>query len=239
MTDNAAPDIREHFAPEPLHPDLKKCVKRNSVFGRILHHPLVVQVPYIEPLNKHLNAMYLHKQERIKVLDQTERGAESIWFYERPYRLQAFMERDLKFDDETYWSSLAAVWCDAEGPSVNTDYWLSLMTSERPGRKEWGWDDEGRQAMAELPDDGPITIYRGTGIPERKTGMSWTLFRERAEWFAYRFSPTKPIIYTATVLPEGILLALGGRGEAEVVVDPYRLNHKSTEFLTPRVKETD
>lgn len=54
--------------------------------------------------------------------------------------------------------------------------------------------------------------------------MSWTLSREKAEWFALR-SPRdgEPVVYTATVEAEHALGYFIGRGESEVVVEPETL----------------
>lgn len=77
-----------------------------------------------------------------------------------------------------------------------------------------------------LPDDlgSPFTIYRGQDLSE-EVGMSWTLSRDRAEWFAQRNAEhidedgeTGVIEMQVTV--EDILFYDNGREEQEVVVDP-------------------
>jgi hypothetical protein len=71
-----------------------------------------------------------------------------------------------------------------------------------------------------------LVIYRGqpdSGPP----GISWTLKRECAVWFARRFSPwrraAEPTVLRARVNPSRILAYLVGRDEAEVVLDPAGL----------------
>jgi hypothetical protein len=78
-----------------------------------------------------------------------------------------------------------------------------------------------------LPTE-PITIYRGVlepyGTPR---GVSWTQSYGRALWFANRFSAVggNPLVYQATVTPDGILAVFDGRREDEVVVNPHRLRN--------------
>ncbi|MDP9471923.1 MAG: hypothetical protein M3Q71_14880, partial [Chloroflexota bacterium] len=81
------------------------------------------------------------------------------------------------------------------------------------------------------PPTGPLTIYRGVsslwgerGERITRRGVSWTEDRERAVWFARRFSFNGPgTLLTAEVFPEHVLGIFHGRGEVEIVVDPKRL----------------
>jgi hypothetical protein len=68
--------------------------------------------------------------------------------------------------------------------------------------------------------------------------MSWTQDVEKAQWFAARTSlfygePTG-MVFTATVDPTWVLGAInGGRGEAEIVVDPVGLPTLRRQPLVP------
>ncbi len=53
-------------------------------------------------------------------------------------------------------------------------------------------------------------------------GISWTLDREKAEWFATRFTEDG-VVYSAKVKSNDILYYISDRGEKEVIVDPKRL----------------
>jgi hypothetical protein len=69
----------------------------------------------------------------------------------------------------------------------------------------------------------PLTIYRGATWGRRR-GMAWTTDREKAEWFANRFSVLREaLVYEITVGPEVVLALFDGRNEAEVVVEPAKL----------------
>ena len=67
-----------------------------------------------------------------------------------------------------------------------------------------------------------VTIYRGVGSEEYRDGISWTLDREKAEWFATRFTEDG-VVYSAKVKSNDILYYISDRGEKEVIVDPKKL----------------
>jgi hypothetical protein len=76
-----------------------------------------------------------------------------------------------------------------------------------------------------LPEE--VTIFRGVNGPTRidaiyiaKLGVSWTLDRELAAWFAWRFCAAKkhlPIVAATKVPRTSILFFDDGRGEKEVI----------------------
>jgi len=89
-------------------------------------------------------------------------------------------------------------------------------------------EQEERKALAALPDR--LTIYRGVHIKKGTLrGLSWTLDRERAEWFANRWAKRRPYLVQAQVLKSDVRAHFLDRGEAEIVVLPNRL-------ITPTVK---
>ena len=50
--------------------------------------------------------------------------------------------------------------------------------------------------------------------------MSWTLRKEKAEWFATRFKRKHSIVLTGVWKKDDIIAVLLGRGEEEVLIDP-------------------
>lgn len=86
-----------------------------------------------------------------------------------------------------------------------------------------------------------VTVYRGVGSGAKKylnSGMSWTIDRERAEWFASArrraylkgqlgfYAPPQPTVYQMEVNKEGVLFFTQVRKESEVVIDPrWMLQH--------------
>lgn len=71
---------------------------------------------------------------------------------------------------------------------------------------------------------GIVTIYRGVGSEEYRDGISWTLDKNKAKWFATRFTQ-EGVVYSATVKSENILYYITDRNEEEIIVDPKKLIH--------------
>ena len=111
---------------------------------------------------------------------------------------------------------VAYVWTDTERPSQSQQEWIDVFSSVV--------DLFGRVSDTDEELSGELTIFRGRAGDEEHPGMSWTLSREKAEWFARR-SPRygDPVVYTATVEAEHALGYFIGRGESEVVVEPDAL----------------
>ena len=82
-----------------------------------------------------------------------------------------------------------------------------------------------------LPNE--LTIWRGIRVEEEldedNIGFSFTLDKERAEWFAKRFSQDgrgTPMLIEAKVKKDKILSVFLNRGEEEVLVSPDNINIK-------------
>ena len=80
-----------------------------------------------------------------------------------------------------------------------------------------------RKKIAKFADtDGFITVYRGKGTKSKscKKALSWTLDRNKAEWFARRFqfsSDDKCYIYTGKVHIDSVVAYNNDRKEKELV----------------------
>lgn len=201
------PDLDSDLVPY-IHTELSGLV--------CLKHPLVFEVPYSEMLNGRINTYYAAKQEAVQAAEAAENWSQYIWLHERPYRLGAFYGiRDL-LSDEDYWSYLSMIWQDTENMWQEIWTWHQCLESDRAGRSEFFMDEDDRKVLDSLPDYFPI--YRGTseGLPP---GLSWTINRERAEWFARRFirAGKKPFLLSGFVAKGDVIAYLGGRNEEEIV----------------------
>jgi hypothetical protein len=75
-------------------------------------------------------------------------------------------------------------------------------------------DEEDDNILRSLPE--LVTIYRGCQEFLNEDGLSWTLNKSKAEFFANRFGK-KGIILERTISKNDIVAVLTGRGESEVI----------------------
>ena len=74
----------------------------------------------------------------------------------------------------------------------------------------------------DLSDNNTVTIYRGVKVNNYR-GLSWTIDKSVAEWFARRFrhNGDSCYLFTGTINKKDILALFSSRNEKEVVCD-YR-----------------
>ncbi len=151
-----------------------------------------------------------------------------LFLIPRPDRLPmiAAWHRSGRISSDQLRDLLAEWWPDTELPSsYGVGFLVSLFraagfVTDTPGVE---------------PPIESLTIHRGIDELGKQRGVSWTLDRERAVWFARRFSFRGPgTLLTAEIPPEHVLGIFHGRGEAEIVVDPKRLRRVRVEPVPPR-----
>jgi hypothetical protein len=195
---------------EELHSDLVPYLE-DGALGKQLRHPLVYLVPMWD--NGRANAYY---QQKVK--DSQEALAQGkyqkfVYLHERPYRLDAFIEVADRLTDTEYWKLLGSIWTDTENQWQNLDKWSELLDSDRPS-KNYLMDEEEDQFLRSLPDT--VTIYRGCQKELNQKGLSWTLKRDKAKFFANRLGK-RGIVLQRTISREQIVALFMGRNEWEVV----------------------
>lgn len=214
---------------EPLLPELKPYVFADGDWV-ILHHPLVISVPYIEHLNAHYNKQFRYKKQRLRSAKSEGDWSTYINLHERPYRIEAFSDVEEYMTNGEYWSLLAEVWTDSENIRQNPEEWEYHLLSGRPSIKSMMSEEEAEE-LDSLPD--VITLYQGhTDI--RDDGWSWTTDRGIAEWFARRFAMLEkaaPMLTTAEVNKSDIHAYLTRRGEKEIIANPELVRSRNTVLL--------
>lgn len=186
---------------EDLHPDLVPHLRQGSL-GQMLHHPLMINVIHHDMQNAFANKQYAAKSAAVEEAAQEGKWSTYIFLHERPYRFDALMEatkRGLARDPKQYWDMVGAVWVDSENIHETFSAWHRLWSAPMPGR-EHCMDEEELAELAALPEE--IVVYRGVGHAAARQGLSWTTDKERAEWFANRFSGVRgrrPHVYQGTV----------------------------------------
>lgn len=146
-------------------------------------------------------------QAKINSVDSAER----VFMFLRPqYRLTLFKYTNQYMSPEDFKEVLLFSWIMVEHPLSDVNVTKREMIS---WFKKVGY-------ISNL--SGVVTIYRGVDSEKYRDGISWTLDREKAEWFATRFTEDG-IIYSAKVKSKDILYYISDRGEEEIIVDPKKL----------------
>ena len=184
-----------------------------------LQHPMVYGVPYSESMNNHYNKRYeLMKVEIAKALEAGEFSS-FVFMYERPYRLNAFVEliKSRVIKDADYWEILGSIWIDSENIWQNLEVWRHLLSSKR-SHKRMFMEAEDREALKKLPNQ--LTVYRGCTRGQNESGMSWTLDKKRAKWFSSRFlrRDEKAVVLEKTINKNKVFAYLTGRNEEEIII---------------------
>lgn len=204
-----------------LLPELQKCLKGGWIKHKFLTTGICHPVS-----NAILNEMVVERQEAYKQFLADKKFRSAIGIVEKPFQLDCFMNeiRHLCSDKE-YWEILSAVYTLKNTISDYLSEWLILFRDSRPG-KEYFMNEEEREFFKKLPER--LTIYRGCFInkkykyrdlPSNEGGISYTLSKEKAEWYAKRFIALggKAFIIKKTVNKSDCFAYLNGREEEEII----------------------
>jgi len=214
----------------PLIEDLADHLYDSSVPGwKMIHHPLVIEMPYNDGLNSYYNARYEAKKKAVDDALREHKWAGAIFLHERPYRfdiLQHLIVMGTISDPAEIWTLVVEFWIDCENVHENFEGWRELWSIANDLYDvgtclEHAMNEKEVAAYNALPDE--VTIYRGVRHPDAIEGISWTVDRAKALWFAHRFaSDDKPIAYLATgkVNKKDIRAHILARGESEIIVMP-------------------
>lgn len=218
--------LEAHFAPltrdEELHPDLAPYLMEMRSCP-MLNHPLVFSMFHTDQMNAWANEQYRRKLDAVAKADAACDYHSYIWLHEAPYRVKALQRIVSRLCSSDFWDMVSAVWQDSENVWQHRTTWRHLWMSETPGR-EMAMDEQEREQFAALP--AMLTIYRGVKLRSAMRGLSWTLDRERAEYFANRLVMKRqhPMVLTCEVPKAETIAYLNGRREAEIVVHPKVVN---------------
>ena len=134
------------------------------------------------------------------------------------------VDEPLKLTKEEHWEMLLMAWTGGEGQSnSNIGKWIHLLELQKPMAKH----------LKGLPS-GEFEIYRGG----HDWGLSWTLNKKQAKWFADRKASYNPIhnphpkkepVSKLKVTKKDVIIYLDddhpySNGEQEVVVIPKEAN---------------
>jgi hypothetical protein len=211
---------------ENLHPNLQRYVIDHPIFGRVIDHPL-----YRMDLGRPDATIEKANQEyAICQLCADEAYKENDWhcflvLHQRRFRVAALYELAIEWDFEfvsKLWKCLGYVWKDTESIWANTKIWRELWSMD--GRKSAMTPYE-RGYLAKQPES--LTVFRGVPSEEFAAGISWTLDRRKAEWFARRWRGNAPVIIEGQVASADVIAYFTSRNEREVVALPEDVKVKS------------
>jgi hypothetical protein len=205
---------------EPLHPELKKCLVQGTFSTHMISHHFVHEIFYVPEMNAVYNKQLEFKKERYREAVREKNFSTALYLHEKPYRLLAFSQLHQLMSDSEYWEYLRSIWVDSENIWQNQTLWLHFLSSDRPQREKFMDDDE-HEHLKSLPER--VKIYRGYAVGKNIDGYSWTLSREKAEFFANRFYGLYEGRVAEMDIPKAEIFAyISSRGEDEVIVLPTR-----------------
>ena len=225
MTEISESDInrlQNMFSPEELHSDLVPFVTKNAYGMPMIHHRLVINIPYSEALNRIINLQYKQKKLAVQREYESRNWASYVFIHERPYRFDVFCEiKDKITLEKEFWDLVGSIWTDSENICENFDEWHELWSEPLPGR-EAVMDEKERNLLNAMPDS--FQIWRGAGHPLPEAGLSWTRDRQKAIWFARRHHESTrhkdAHLASGIVKKKHVLGYFTGRNEREIVVLP-------------------
>ncbi len=197
---------------ETLHPDLVRYVQNGTV-----HHRLVIGPVTSDP--SHINQIFRYKKDTVAKAKAKRDWSTYVFRHERPYRLPALIaaaKKGLKEKPFEFWALVGRVWRDSENIHQHLKDWKQLWETAIEGRRAC-MSDEDIRIFDSLPEQ--IEVWRGTSHKRGVAGLSWTLDREKAVWFAQRFCSESrvPLLAKGTVEKDDVLTYLGERDEREII----------------------
>lgn len=207
---------------EDLLPELARAYSENPIPS--VKHRYAVSAPHTSEMNAITNVRYLitKREAEAKLKEGDIEGY--VFRTERPFRLDALLDvvtDSRKFptnQPELFARLVADTWIDSEHPSINKDFWRTLISSAR------------RECLplSPAPKDG-ASIYRGVysdgEIDTEDGGISWTTDYEKAVMFAKRKNAAgyRSYVLIANYNGEDFIGVFDTRGESEVVaIEPVK-----------------
>lgn len=207
----------------PLDPELEMYITEENGMT-VFKHRFCVLPFYTKASNFFINQFVKQQTERAEEALKEKDYSSFIWTHERPFRLNAILEIARFCTPKLKAELLSHIWTDCEFPHINEDTWRMLFKQIRNSNHLM--TDEELKAYNKL-DPTLVTVYRGVSI-KPYSGISWTLDKDKALWFANRFSDgDKQFLLTAVVPTEKIIALLNGRGESEcIIADKIYFTHE-------------
>lgn len=141
----------------------------------------------------------------------------------KPYYLTFIKFVESHLNREELGEILREVWCMIE--QISGDVNVSsrdIIRMFKKADKKYLMSDMERSTIESMPS--LVTVYRGVTSYNRKNknALSWTIDREKAEWFSNRFQTGTGEVWSLKIPKNLILCYFGERGtEEEVIIDVF------------------
>lgn len=200
----------------------------------MLHHPCLISVVY--PSTRwHIHETNLRYWLKVSALRKAylEKDIDAyLIMIERPYRVPEFIRwclHDQQKNDanpseytehcnlskKKYWEVVRWLWTDTENVYEHFVPWMALILDHDTKDIRLMMDKEDREYFDSLPEE--FTVYRG-GEHEH---MSWTLSKEKAEWFRDRYEGLRECkLFEKRIKKDEVLAYINARGEEEIILRP-------------------
>lgn len=120
---------------------------------------------------------------------------------------------------------LADAWVSSENPNQDANVSISMAVKlfKRCNKKVL-MTEEDYNVYQSLPGD--FEIYRGVAVGRNPKGLSWTMNKDKAEWFANRFNRNGKFGYVQQAMAdrECVLAYFNTRNEDEIVISTKSLH---------------
>ena len=202
---------------QDLHVDLRPYIISHPSLGKILHHPLICEVPYLEQMNALINERYKHKVKDLDEASKAKDWSRVISIHERPYRWEALNSILPRLSDQELINEFSWVWSDSENIWQNHRMIKKMINLIRQsGLKYQLMSANDLKHFNNLPET--ILVYRGCR-DHNIHGLSWTESEEEALWFTKRLArkSDKPLLVTGKIQKSDVLFYTNSRNEHEIV----------------------
>lgn len=162
--------------------------------------------------------------------------ADDVWriliYMHTPYRPLLFRLCYNYLSEKDYNHMLEEVWTGTENPNqdpnVSLKQWIKFF---KKANKNLLMTKEELDFYNSLSDTEPIEIYRGVGHNRKPYGLSWTVKKETAEWFAKRWGNKYAYMFKTYCTKEDVLAYFNGRNENELVINVNNLDKNKVERI--------
>ena len=200
----------------------------------MLHHPCIISVMY--PSTRwHIHETNLRYWLKVFALRKAylEKDVDAyLMMIERPYRVPEFIrwclhdqqKNDInpsqytehcRLSKQKYWEVVRWLWTDTENVYEHFVPWMALILDHDTKDIRLMMDKEDRETFDSLPEE--FTVYRG-GEHEH---MSWTLSKEKAEWFRDRYEGLRECkLFEKRIKKDEVLSYINARNEEEIILRP-------------------